>query len=502
MAKKSAEKTKTEKSKVDKFKVKERDDYKEIDPTLPYEKLNHDIAEAMRPMTLAWKITLAISTSVLIAGIITFYMQTRIGLGLWGTGESVHWGLDLPTFVFFIGLSHSGTLISAILLFTKSDWRRPIYRCAEAMTFFSLIGAQTILLMHVGRPWRLFYMVPYPNYRTLWTNFRSALSWDMIAISSYFIASGIFLLLGSIPDFAAIRDRYTGARRKFYNIMSFGWKGTDREWKNLHRAYIAVAALLFPLMVSVHSIVSWDFAVSNVPGFHSSIFAPFFVLGAIYSGVAGVVMVMIVLRKMLKMHDYIKPYHIDNLAKMLLAVCLIWIWVTALEALGPWYKTSVNNFEYLTLMSKLGGIWAPPYWFMVTCCGVVPLLMFSYKVRNNMVVMFIIMTFVQLGMWTERWIILVPGQASGYIPAQWSSYFPTFIEGFLFWGFTSAIFFTPFLLFVRFVPPVSIFEVKETLNIPRRHQKKAHGTEDVKEQTEEVVTPKKREIDLPQEAGS
>ncbi len=483
----------------DKFKVKKRDDYAEVDPTLPYEKLNHDIAEAMRPLTLGWKIALAISVTILIAGAVTFYMQTRIGLGLWGTGESVHWGLDLPTFVFFIGLSHSGTLISAILLFTGSNWRRAIYRCAEAMTFFSLLAVQVILLMHVGKPWRFFYMLPYPNYRTLWTNFRSALSWDMIAITSYFIASGIFLLLGSIPDFAAIRDRYTGARRKFYNIMSFGWKGTDREWKNLHRAYIGVAALLFPLMVSVHSIVAWDFAVTNVPGYHSSIFAPFFVLGAVYSGVAGVVMVMIVLRRMLKMHDYIKPYHIDNLAKMLLAVALIWIWITAMEALGPWYKTSVNNFEYLTLLAKLGGTFANAYWFMILCCGVIPLLMFNFKIRNNMVAMFLIATVIQLGMWTERFIIVVGGQAVGYIPAQWSSFFPTFIEAFLFWGFTSAIFFTPFLLFVKFVPPVSIFEVKEILNIPRRHPKKTHH--DDEEPVEEKIT-KKTDIELPQEAGS
>lgn len=446
----------------------ERNEFAEVDPKLPYSKLNDDIANAMRKTPRIWWICLGISSTVLLSGIITFYYQTVAGLGLWGTGESVYWGLDLPTFIFFIGLSHSGTLISAILLFTRSAWRRPIFRSAEAMTFFSLIVAQVILLMHVGRPWRLFYLIPYPNYRGLWTSFRSALSWDMIAISSYMLASGLFLLLGSIPDFAAIRNRFTGWRKKFFNIMSCGWKGTDRQWRNLSRGYIAIAALILPLMVSVHSIVAWDFVVTNVPGFHSTIFAPFFVLGALYSGVAGVVIVMIVIRKTLHMQDYIKPYHISMLAKMLLAVALIWIWITTMETLGSLYKSPFDNFEYIVVIGKLIGNWSIPYWTMIATCGIIPLAMFFEKVRTNLTAMLFITIGIEVGMWIERFTILVPGQAIGHVPAKWSIYTPQLIEPFLFLVFTTSIFLTLFILFVKLVPPISVFEVKETLNPPTR----------------------------------
>lgn len=466
-------------------------DATDVDPNIPYSKINKDVVDAMIRTPKTYWLAMGLAIVIIVAGFIIYYATTVYGLQLWGTGESSYWGLDIPAFIYFIGLSHSGTLLSAILLLTRSDWRKPVYRSAEAMTFFSIIAAQITLIMHVGRPWRLFYMMPYFNERTLWTNFRSALSWDFIAITAYMSISGLFLVMGSIPDFAAARDKMTGIRKKIMTIMSLGWKGTDREWKNLHRAYVVLAALLVPLAASVHSVVAWDWAVTNVPGFHSNIFAPFFVTGAIYSGVAGVVIVMIIIRKTLKMQEYIKPYHIDMLAKLLLAVGLVWIYITAMEVLTPWFKTYINNFEWLTLKSKLVGRWWPQYWTMVATCGVIPLLMFSQRIRQSLGAMFFVAWSIQVGMFLERFIIIVPGQNTAHIPARWGGYVPTWVDVSLFLGLTYSVFFILFLFFVKLVPPVSIYEVKELLKIPRKHKHPEHKEEAKTEVLDPVVVKKK-----------
>lgn len=463
-------------------------DVSDVDVNIPYRQVNADVVESMERTPRIYWLFLGVPLTLIAAGALVFYYQTIVGLQIWGTGESAYWGIDIPTFIFFIGLSHSGTLLSAILLLTKSDWRKPIYRSAEAMTFFALITAAIALSMHVGRTWRIFYMLPYPNWRFLWTSFRSALSWDFVAITSYMTLSGLFLVMGSIPDFAAARDKMSnGIRKKLFTIISFGWKGTEREWRNLHRAYIVLAAFLVPLAASVHSVVAWDWAVTNVPGFHSTIFAPFFVTGAIYSGVAGVIIVMIIIRKALHMEQYIKPFHIDMLSKLLLVVGLVWIYITAMEVLTPWYKTSVNNFEFLTLLSKLKGAWAQYYWAMVLFCGVIPLLMFSRKIRTNLVSMLFISIGIEIGMFLERFIIIVPGQSSAYIPSRWGTYVVSWVEIFLFLIFTSSIFFLLFLVFVKFVPPVSIYEVKELLKIPRR--KRDRESEEKTQSLKEPVAP-------------
>lgn len=474
----------------------------DVDSKIPYTQVNKDIIDAMIRTPKTYWLAMAIAMSIIIAGFVVYYATTVYGLQLWGTNESSYWGLDIPAFIYFIGLSHSGTLLSAILLLTKSDWRKPVYRSAEAMTFFAIIAASLTLLMHVGRPWRVFYMMPYPNERTLWTSFKSALSWDMVAIATYMSISGLFLVMGSIPDFAAARDRMTGMRKKLMTVLALGWKGTDREWKNLHRAYVVLAALLVPLAASVHSVVAWDWAITNVPGFHSTIFAPFFVAGAIYSGVAGVVIVMIIIRKTLKMQEYIKPYHIDMLAKLLLAVGLIWIYITAMEVMVPWYKTSINNFEWNTLVSKLVGRWAPHYWLMVVTCGVIPLLMFKQKVRRSMGWMFLVAASIQVGMFMERFIIIVPGQNTGYIPSRWGDFSPTWVDFTLFLILASTVFFILFLFFVKLVPPVSIYEVKEILPIPKRL--KGKEIEQPVEEVEELepITVKKKPKPQPDSGDS
>ncbi len=440
---------------------------KDVDPTIPYGEINDDILGSM--LTLTWKywLALGITLTIVFAGFGLFYWQTTVGLGVWGTNDPVVWGMDIPGFIYWIGLSHSGTLLSAILLLTNSNWRKPIYRSAEAMTFFAVVTAQIMLVVHVGRPWRLWYMLPIPNYRGLWPNFQSALSWDFVAITTYMTMSGLFLYVGTLPDFAAARDRMTGWRHSLYKRLSLGWKGTDREWKHLHRAYIIMGVLLVPLAASVHSVVAWDWSVTNVPGFHSTIFAPFFVAGAIYSGIAGVALVMIVIRRLLHFEKYITPYHIGQLGKILMVCTLVWSYFTFMEIAVPWYKGVANNFELMTAVTKLRGGYLNLYWLMIFVCGVVPLALLSQRIRTSIPAMFVISIGIEIGMYLERFIIIVPGLSTSYLPTEWASYSPTWVEfAILVWTFS--IFTALFLGFVKIVPPVSIYEVKELLHVPRR----------------------------------
>jgi len=445
----------------------EIDEVQDVDPQIPYHEINDDVIKSM--LTLTWKywLALGITLTMVVSGFGLYYWQTTVGLGVWGTNDPTVWGVDIPGFIYWIGLSHSGTLLSAILLITNSNWRKPIYRSAEAMTFFAVLTASIMLLVHLGRPWRATYMLPIPTFRQLWPNFQSALAWDFVAITTYMTMSGLFLFIGTIPDFAAARDKMTGWRHSLYKRLALGWKGTDREWKHLHRAYVIMGVLLVPLAASVHSVVAWDWNITNVPGFHSTIFAPFFVAGAIYSGIAGVVLVMIVIRRLLHFEKYITPYHIGNLGKILFVCTLAWSYFTIMELMLPWYKGVANNFELMTAVSKLRGDYAGLYWTMILVCGVIPLSLLSHRVRTSIPLMFVVAVGIEIGMFLERFIIIVPGLSTSYLPAVWSSYSPTWVEiGIIIWTFS--IFTTLFLVFVKIVPPVSIYEVKELLRVPKR----------------------------------
>jgi len=441
------------------------EDYDKEFEGVEYSKVTKDVVRSLTQTSWKYYLALGITFLFLLAGAGVYYYQTRWGLGVWGTNEPIYWGLDIPNFIFWIGLSHSGTLLSAILLLTRSNWRKPIYRSAEAMTFFALVTAQVVILTHLARPWRAFYAMPYPNIRTLWTNLRSALSWDIVAISTYMTLSFLFLYVGTIPDFAAARDHTTGWRKKFYTVLSLGWKGSDREWRHLHRAYILLAAFVVPLAASVHSVVGWDWAVTINPGMHSTIFAPYFVAGAIFSGIAGVVIIMILVRKFLRFQEYIKISHIERLAKMLLVLSLAWSFINIFEIVIPWLKEA--NFELMTVASKWRGSYAPLYWTMLTVNGVFPLAMFSKRVRTSLPAMFFIAAGVELGMYLERVLIIIPGQNIGHLPATWSSYIPSWVELAL-TAWTFSVFTFLFLIFVKLVPSLSIYEVKELLRVPRR----------------------------------
>ena len=402
-------------------------------------------------------------TVMVVCFLFPWIYQLNYGIGAAGLNHPTVWGMYLANFIFWIGLSHSGTLLSCVLHITNSSWRKAMYRSAEAMTLFSLIVAATMVLVHVGRPWFIHWSLPYPNEMGLWPNFRSPLLFDVMAVMTYLIGSSIFIYMGSIPDFAAVRDRTTGWRRHMYVLLSLGWRGTDTEWHRLGWAYTLLAVLIIPLAVSVHSIVSWDFALSLVPAVHQTIFAPYFVVGAIYSGTAGIVAVMFLLRKYMNFERYITKIHFDNLGKLLLALSLIWTYINVVEVFTGWY--SGDSAEIESLRYKLFGYYGPLYWEMILFCGVAPLLLISKRFRTSFVPMLILSIVINIGMYTERFLIVGTSLSRQHLPASWGVYVPSMVEISILIG-SFAIFCTLFLIFVKIVPSMSIYEVKETLPIP------------------------------------
>tara|TARA_B100001013_G_scaffold119480_1_gene69187 strand:- start:1759 stop:3051 length:1293 start_codon:yes stop_codon:yes gene_type:complete len=393
-----------------------------------------------------------------------WFYQLYYGIGAAGMNHPGVWGTYLASFIFWIGLSHSGTLLSCVLHLTNSSWRKAMYRSAEAMTLFSLVVAATYVFVHVGRPWFAHWTFPYPNQWELWPNFRSPLLFDVMAIATYLTGSTIFIYMGSIPDFAAVRDRTVGWRNTMYSLLSLGWRGTDTEWHRLHWAYTFLAVLIIPLAVSVHSIVSWDFAMSIVPGLHQTIFAPYFVVGAIYSGTAGIVTVMFVLRKYMGFEQYITKLHFDNLGKLLLVLSLLWTYINAIELFTGWYSGTSDEYEQLSF--KLFGFYAPLYWEMILFCAVAPLLMISKRFRTSFVPMLILSIAINIGMYTERFLIVATSLPRQYLPDAWGFYAPSLVELSIMVG-SFAVFTTLFLIFVKIFPSVSMYEVKETMETPK-----------------------------------
>ena len=434
-----------------------------------YSEVNTDVINALTTTTWRYWVTLGISAATaLLFFVAPWIYQIIVGVGAAGMNRNAMWGTYLSNFIFWIGLSHSGTLLSAVLHITQSDWRKSIYRSAEAMTLFSLMTAAMFVMVHVGRVWFVHWTFPIPNPMELWPNFRSPLMFDVMAILTYLTASSVFIYMGSLPDFAAVRDRSTGLRRKIYAVMCFGWRGTAHEWHTLGWAYTFFAVLVIPLAVSVHSIVSWDFAMSTVPGLHHTIFAPYFVCGAIYSGTAGIVTVMWMLRKFMGFGRYIGQLHIDNLSKLLLVLSLIWTYINICENFSGWY--SGTSFEYEAIWYR---IWTGPFWWlyweMILFCAVVPLVLFSRRIRTNWNVMLVISILINIGMLTERFVIVASSLPRKFLPDVFGTYFPSLVEISITVG-SFAIFTTLFLLFVKIFPAVSIYEVKETLNPLRKRE--------------------------------
>ena len=440
---------------------------------LKYTDIHEDVVRSIVETGPNYYVALATAFALtLICFFFPWFYQLYYGIGAAGMNHPNVWGTYLASFIFWIGLSHSGTLLSCVLHITNSSWRKAMYRSAEAMTLFSLVVAAMMVMVHVGRPWFIHWTLPYPNQMEMWPNFRSPLLFDVMAITTYITGSTVFIYMGSIPDFAAVRDRTSGWRNTMYSLLSLGWRGTDREWHRLHWAYTFLAVLIIPLAVSVHSIVSWDFAMSIVPALHQTIFAPYFVVGAIYSGTAGIVTVMFVLRKFMDFGEYITELHFDNLGKLLLVLSLLWSYINIVEIFTGFYSGASGETE--ALRYRLFGFYAPLYWEMITFCAVLPLLCASKRFRTSFVPMLYLSIAINIGMYTERFLIVATSLSRQYLPDAWGLYVPSAVEISILVG-TLALFTTLFLLFVKIFPSVSMYEVKETMDTPKKIPAAASG---------------------------
>ncbi len=439
------------------------------DTNLTYSRVTTDIVRMLDKPTVKWWTLFMISLSFVGIGLICFIYQVYVGLGVAGYRHPVFWGTYITNFVFWVGIAHSGTLISAILYLFRARFRMSIYRIAEAMTVFAVLTAGLFPIMHLGRPWNFYWLFPYPNQRELWINFKSPLVWDVFAVSTYLTVSSLFFLIGMIPDIAAIRDRVTEKPRKLmYSILSFGWKGSNWEWLHYGRAYLYFAALATPLVLSVHSVVSWDFAMGNVPGWHTTIFAPYFVAGAIFSGLGMVISLTIPIRKIFHLEEYITLDNYDGMAKLIMFTSGIVGYAYGVEFFMAWYSSS--PFEWQQFTYRATGEYALFYWIMVICNVVIPIPLWFSKVRRNLKLLFIISLFINIGMWFERFNIIVISLSRDFDPAAFGIYKISWVEAGITVG-SFAWFFMFFLIFLKTLPAVSISEIKEILPVPRRGDK-------------------------------
>ena len=383
-----------------------------------------------------------------------------LGVGLYGINIPVAWGFAIVNFVWWIGIGHAGTLISAFLLLMRQRWRQSINRFAEAMTIFAVACAGLFPIIHLGRPWLFYWLLPYPDTMGVWPQFRSPLVWDVFAVSTYATISLLFWYVGLIPDLATLRDR---AKARFsqmaYGIFSLGWRGSAEHWHNYEVASLLLAGLATPLVISVHTVVSFDFTIAIVPGWHSTIFPPYFVAGAIYSGFAMVLTLCIPLRKFYGLEDFITLRHLNNMAKMLLATGLIVSYGYLMETFMAFYSGS--RFDRYMIMNRMFGPYGAVYWFLILCNIAIPMtLLWSERVRKNVTALFLISLVVQMGMWTERFIIVITSLHRDFLPSSWGMYFPRPVDWAIFFG-SIGLFFTLFFLFIRFLPMISIFEMRD-----------------------------------------
>ena len=419
-----------------------------------------------RPGRAYWAL-IALLFAGVVVGFACWAYQILFGIGVAGQNNPVNWGTYLINFVFWVGIAHSGTLISAILYLLRAEWRNPIARAAETMTVFAVMTAGLFPFIHLGRVWMVYYMIPIPNQRTLWPNFQSPLMFDVVAISTYLTVSVLFWYTGLVPDLAIIRDRATGLRKKIFRVLSLGWTGKYEQWRHYSRAYLLFAALATPLVISVHSVVSWDFALGVIPGWHTTIFAPYFVAGAIHSGLAMVLTLMIPLRKIFRYERIITGKVLERVAQTIVLTGLIVGFAYGTEQFIAWY--SQNTVEMEIFRYRAVGDFALSFWIMVICNTIIPLLFFIKYFRTSIFWLFTISILINIGMWYERYVIIISSVAHDFIPHAWGRYAPTWVEfGIMIGSF--CMFFFLFFLFVKHLPSVSMTEMKEKV-----HEEAAHG---------------------------
>jgi Ni/Fe-hydrogenase subunit HybB-like protein len=422
-------------------------------------------------VSLGWVLGLCVSASLAGLLFVSVGYLFSTGIGIWGNNIPVGWAFDITNFVWWIGIGHAGTLISAILLLLRQQWRTSINRFAEAMTLFAVACAGMFPILHMGRPWvGAYWLMPYPNTMGLWPNFRSPLIWDVFAVSTYATVSLLFWYVGLIPDLATLRDRAANRAVKIvYGFFAVGWRGSARHWANYETAYLILAALSTPLVLSVHTVVSFDFAVGVVPGWHATIFPPYFVAGAIYAGFAMVLTLAIPLRKAYGLEDFITLRHIENMAKVMLATSLIVAYGYSMEAFMAWY--SGNTYERFMMWNRMFGPYGWSYWLLIFCNVFVINTLWIKKLRTNTAYLFVVSLIVGVGMWLERFVIIVTSLHRDFLPSSWGSYRGTPWDYSMFFG-TIGLFLTLFFLFIRFLPTISIFEMRTLVPAASLEEKK------------------------------
>jgi len=420
------------------------------------------IVEGQTPTWWWWCFGVAVFVASFTVAGLTYLVGT--GVGVWGHANPVNWAWDIVNFVFWIGIGHAGTLISAILCLLRQKWRTSINRASEAMTIFAVVCAGIFPVFHVGRVWMAWYLFPIPNSNYIWQNFRSPLEWDVFAVSTYGTVSVLFWYVGLVPDLGTLRDRFTQAGNKLkarlYGLFAMGWRGSARHWSNYEMAYLILAGVATPLVLSVHTIVSFDFAVSLIPGWHTTIFPPYFVAGAIFSGFGMVMTLMLPLRAIFRLEDLITQYHIDCMCKITLATGTMVGYAYSMEFFIAWY--GANPYEGFAFINRAFGHYAWAYWIMVTCNVITPQFFWFKSVRQNTTLVWVLSIFVNVGMWFERFVIIVTSLARDFLPSSWGYYSPSIVEIFTFFG-TFGVFSTLFLLFIRFVPIMPMSEVKAVI---------------------------------------
>lgn len=459
------------------------------EPLITGNKSYHDITEDIVSPTeklpsRMWLMALLTAVGCLTFGVVCIVYFIWFGIGTWGSNRTIGWAWDITNFVWWIGIGHAGTLISAILLLFRQKWRTGVNRAAEAMTIFAVMCAGLFPVLHMGRVWLAFFILPYPNTRgPLWVNFNSPLLWDVFAITTYFTVSLLFWYTGLVPDFATVRDRAKGFRKKVYNFLSFGWTGAAKHWQRWESLSLILAGLSTPLVLSVHTIVSFDFATSVIPGWHTTIFPPYFVAGAIFSGFAMVLTLMLITRKVLGLEDYITLAHIEAMNKVIVLTGSIVGVAYLTELFIAWYSGYI--YEQFAFYNRAFGIYWWSYFGMMTCNVVSPQIFWSKKMRRNITVTFIMSIVINIGMWFERFVIIATTLARDYLPSSWAYYVPTWVEIGFFIG-TIGLFFTLYLIFTRVAPVIAIAEVKSILKAAG-NQYTNYGKDNVKEAEEEVV---------------
>ena len=440
-----------------------------LDKEHTFESVSEVVHHPMEMKLPSWwliALTAAISGVLLLKAMLAYLVWE--GIGIWGLNNPVGWGYAIVNFVFWVGIGHAGTLISAILFLFRQKWRTAINRFAEAMAIFAVICALIFPGVHIGRQWVAYWLFPLPNSMAMWPNFKSPLLWDVFAVGTYFTVSLMFWFVGLIPDLAAVRDRAKGKVRQYvYGIFALGWRGANRHWQNYEKAYLLLAALATPLVLSVHSIVSFDFAVSQLPGWHTTIFPPYFVAGAVFSGFAMVVTLMVLARQIF----IVTIGHLERMNKIILVTGMLVGYAYAMEFFMAWY--SGYEYESFAFINRATGPYAWAYWIMVSCNVISPQLFWVRKFRRSIPVMFIVSIFVNIGMWFERFVITVTSLHRDFLPSSWGYYSPTIIDVATFIG-SFGLFFTLFLLFLRFLPMISISEVKGIMPAADPHHGEDH----------------------------